>query len=110
PPAKDFHGLIRRLLTKLGYDVFLTKRSPFDAITKDDAILFLAAMEKQERSLHQKAEAVANLSRVVERDPVMFVARRERVRLQGVPIIDAQELRKLRERGEMVELVEQRKE
>jgi predicted transcriptional regulator len=109
-PAKDFHGVIRRLLTKLGYDVILTKRSPFDAITKDEAILFLAGMEQQERTLRQKAEVVANLSKVVERDPVMFVARREKVSLRGVPIIDALELRKLRERGEMVELVEERKE
>ncbi|MFQ5918805.1 MAG: transcriptional regulator [Thermoplasmata archaeon] len=109
-PAKDFHGVIRRLLTKLGYDVLLTKRSPFDAITKDEAILFLAGMEQQERTLRQKAEVVANLSKVVERDPIMFVARREKVSLRGVPIIDAQELRKLRERGEMVELVEERKE
>ncbi|MEE9163204.1 MAG: transcriptional regulator [Thermoplasmata archaeon] len=108
-PAKEFHGVIRELLTRLGYDVFLTKRSPFDAITKDEAILFLAGMDTQERTLRQKAEVVANLSKVVEREPVMFVARREKVSLRGVPIIDARELRKLRERGEMVELVEERK-
>ncbi len=108
-PAKEFHGVIRGLLTKLGYDVFLTRRSPFDAITKDEAILFLAGMERQERTLRQKAEVVANLSRVVEREPIMFVARREEISLRGVPIIDAQELRSLRERGEMVELVEERK-
>lgn len=110
PPAKDFHGVIRQLLTRLGYDVFLTSRSPFDAITKDEAVLFLAGMEKQERTLRQKAEVVANLSKVVEKEPVIFVARREKISLQGVPIIDARELRKLRERGEMVELVEERKE
>ncbi|MEE8232189.1 MAG: transcriptional regulator [Thermoplasmata archaeon] len=108
-PAKEFHGVIRELLTKLGYDVFLTKRSPFDAITKDEAILFLTGMDKQEKTLRQKAEVVANLSKVVEREPVMFVARREKVSLRGVPLIDARELRKLRERGEMVELVEERK-
>ncbi|MFQ5907331.1 MAG: transcriptional regulator [Thermoplasmata archaeon] len=108
-PAKDFHGTIRRLLTKLGYDVFLTHRSPFDAITKDEAILFLAVMEKQERALRRKAVVVANLSKIVEKQPIMFVARREEKHLRGVPIIDARELRKLRERGEMVELVEERK-
>ncbi len=108
-PAKEFHGVIRELLTKLGYDVFLTKRSPFDAITKDEAILFLTGMDKQEKTLRQKAEVVANLSKVVEREPVMFVARREKVSLRGVPLIDARELRKPRERGEMVELVEERK-
>ncbi|MFQ5986871.1 MAG: transcriptional regulator [Thermoplasmata archaeon] len=109
-PAKDFHGMIRSLLTKLGYDVFLTQRSPFDAITKDEAILFLAGMDRQERALRRKAEVVANLSKVVEKEPIIFVSRREKISLRGVPIIDALELRKLRERGEMVELVEERKE
>ncbi|MFQ6013517.1 MAG: transcriptional regulator [Thermoplasmata archaeon] len=109
-PATDFHGLIRGLLTKLGYDVFLTHRSPFDAIARDEAILFLAGMEKQERSLRRKVKVVANLSKVVEKEPIVFVARREKISLRGVPIIDAQELRKLRGRGEMVELVEERKE
>ncbi len=37
-------------------------------------------------------------------------ARQEEIGLRGVPIIDARELRKLRERGEMVELVEERRE
>ncbi len=54
---------------------------------------------------------VSNLSKVVEKDPVMFVVRRRaRSHLSGIPIIDSGELRTLEGREEMVELVEERKE
>lgn len=107
---EDFKGLISDLLTQLGYDVLVAHRSPFDAITKDQKVLFLAGMEQHERGLQRKAEVVANLSRVVERDPVIFVARRmTRVSLLGVPIIDSPELRKLRDREAVAELMEERK-
>lgn len=111
PPLKDFRGNIMRLLRELGYQVLLTMKSPFDAITRDDHVLFLAGIERWDQDLERKAEVVGNLSSVVERDPVIFVERRRaRYSLLGVPIIDSSELRRLRDREEMVELVEERRE
>jgi putative transcriptional regulator len=108
---EDFRNQIMDLLRHLGYQVLLTIKSPFDAITRDEKVLFLAGMERQDRDLGRKAEVVSNLSKVVERDPVIFVERRRaRYSLLGVPIIDSAELRKLRGREEMVELVEERRE
>lgn len=107
---EDFKGRVTILLTQLGYEVFLALKSPFDAITKDPEVLFLAGMEEHEKGLRRKAELVANLSRVVERDSVIFVRQRKtRHSLLGVPIIDSPELRRLRGREEMAELVEERK-
>lgn len=108
--AAGFKAQLMQLLRGLGYEVRLASRSPFDAITRDQQVLFLAGMGKHERDLSRRADAVANLSRVVERDPVMFVVRRARRILAGIPIIDSRELRKLRGREEMVELVEERRE
>ncbi len=108
--AAGFKAQLMELLRGLGYEVRLASRSPFDAITRDQRVLFLAGMGRHERDLGRKAEAVANLSRVVERDPIMFVVRRARRILSGIPIIDSKELRKLRGREEMVELVEERRE
>jgi putative transcriptional regulator len=111
PQLGDFRGHIMTLLRDLGYQVLLTVKSPFDAITRDDRVLFLAGMERRDHDLERKAEVVANLSRVVERDPVIFVERRRaRYSLLGVPIIDSMELRRLSGREEMVELVEERRE
>ncbi len=107
---ENFKGRITGLLTQLGYEVLLALKSPFDAITKDEEVFLLAGMEEHEKGLKRKAEVVANLSRIVERDSVIFVKqRRTRYSLLGVPIIDSPELRKLRDREEMAELVEERK-
>ncbi len=107
---EDFKGRVTNLLTQLGYEVFLALKSPFDAITRDPEVLFLAGMEEHEKGLRRKAELVSNLSRVVERDSVIFVKqRRARHSLLGVPIIDSPELRRIRGREEMAELVEERK-
>ncbi|MEE9601056.1 MAG: transcriptional regulator [Thermoplasmata archaeon] len=111
PGLHGFKAQIMRLLRELGYEVFLTQKSPFDAITKDQEVLFLAGMGRSEKDLDRKAEVVFNLSKVVERDPVMFVeGRRARNILSGIPIIDSRELGKLQGREEMVELVEERRE
>ncbi len=108
--SEDFRGRIAGLLTQLGYEVLLALRSPFDAITKDQDFLLLSGMEEYERGLQRKAEVVSNLSRIVERDSVIFVKQRKsRVSLLGVPLIDSPELRKIRGREEIVELVEERK-
>ncbi len=107
---EGFKGRIMGLLRELGYEVFLASKSPFDAITRDERVLFLAGMERRERELERKAEVVSNLSRVVEKDPVIFVEdRRARYSLMGVPIIDFNELRRLQDRKQMVELVEERR-
>ncbi len=107
---ENFKGRITGLLTQLGYEVLLALKSPFDAITKDEEVFLLAGMEEHEKGLKRKAEVVANLSRIVERDSVIFVKQRKtRYSLLGVPIIDSPELRKLRDREEMAELVEERK-
>ncbi|MFQ5838567.1 MAG: transcriptional regulator [Thermoplasmata archaeon] len=108
---EDFKTRILNHLRELGYEVLITVKSPFDAITRDEEILFLAGMERRDRDLEKKAEVVANISKIVERDSIIFVDRRRaRYSLLGIPIIDSTELRKLRGREEMVELVEERRE
>lgn len=109
-PVAGFKGQIFGLLRHLGYEVRVAQRSPFDAITRDATVIFLAGIGRSEGELDQKARVVANLSRVVERDPIIFVERRHvRHLVSGIPVIDTPELRKLRGREEMVELLEERR-
>lgn len=111
PVPEGYLANITSLLTKLGYDVVLARKSPFDAITRDARILFLSGIEQEERSLKRKAEVVGHLSRVVERSPIMFVSRRiTHQSVLGVPVIKARELRAMRERKEVVEMAEERTE
>ncbi|MEK6810485.1 MAG: transcriptional regulator, partial [Candidatus Thermoplasmatota archaeon] len=50
------------------------------------------------------------LARIVERDGVLFVERRTtRTSLEGTPIIGKDELKRIRDRAEILELIEERK-
>lgn len=118
PPAslEGIQGLAlfeRRVLghlRDLGFDIYPVLRSPFDAITQADEVLFVTGLEGGERDLRAKAHAVASISRVAERDCVLFVRRRDRrAPVRGIPIIESRELAGMGGREEMVELVEERK-
>ncbi len=97
-------------LRDLGFDVYPMLRSPFDAITQADEVLFVTGLEGGGRDLRAKAHAVASISRVAEKGAVLFVRRWDRrASLRGIPIIESRELEGLGGREEMVELVEERK-
>jgi len=53
---------------------------------------------------------VSNLSRVVEKDSVMFVERaRVRMSIRGVPVIAREELRRAKDRDDVEEMISERK-
>src|SRR5439155_849633 len=61
-------------------------------------------------ALERKAEVVSNLSRVVEKDSVMFVERaRVRMSIRGVPVIAREELRRAKDRDDVEEMISERK-
>lgn len=110
PGLEAFERQVLGRLRDLGFDVYPVFRSPFDAITQAEDILFVTGLEGAEEDLRAKARAVANISRVAERDAVLFVRRREGPPpVRGIAVIESRELRTLGGREEMVELVEERK-
>jgi len=113
PSLEDFEVFERYIfnrLRQLGYSVLPTVRCPFDALTKDKRTLLLTGLGREDRNLEQKAAIVANLSKIVERDSVIFVEKREiRYNLGGAPLVSLQELRKARDRDEVLTLITERK-
>ncbi len=97
-------------LQRLGFDVLPTVRSPFDAFTQHDETTLLTGVESPDTNLEKKAAIVSNIGRVVERDAVLFVDRRSiRVTIQGLPVIAREELKKVRDRDAVEDLIEERK-
>jgi putative transcriptional regulator len=97
-------------LQRLGYEVLPTVRSPFDAFTQHDEKTLLTGVESPNTSLDRKAAIVSNIGRVVERDAVLFVARRSiRVTIEGLPVIAREELKKVRDRDAVEDLIAERK-
>jgi putative transcriptional regulator len=97
-------------LSRLGYDVLPTVKCPFEAFTKDQEIVLLTGIAGGRERADDKASIVANLARVVERDSVLFVERRvSKMSLGGTAVIGRDELKKIRDRAKILELIEERK-
>lgn len=112
-PPPRFEGFERELfrrLQRLGYEVLPTARSPFDALSTRELTTFLTGIGGADRSLDRKAEVVSNISRVVEKDSVMFVVRRAvRTSIRGVPVIGREELRRAKDSDDVEEMISERK-
>jgi len=111
-PAPRLEGFERELfqrLQRLGYDVLPTVRSPFDALSKRDTTTLLTGVGGVGSALDRKADVVSNISRVVEKDSVMFVIRRARMSIRGVPVIAREELRRAKDSDDVEEMISERK-
>ncbi len=97
-------------LQRLGYAVLPTARSPFDALSSKEATTLLTGVGDADSALDRKAEVVSNISRVVEKDSVMFVVRRSaRMSIRGVPVIAREELRRMKASDDVEEMISERK-
>ena len=97
-------------LERLGYDVLPTVKCPFEAFTRDREVVLLTAVTSAKERADERASVLTNLSRVVERDSVLFVERRaSRTSLRGTPLIGRDELKRIRDRAKILELIEERK-
>lgn len=110
PRLEGFERELYERLQRLGYDVLPTVRSPFDALSKRETTTFLTGVGGAESALDRKAEVVSNISRVVEKDSVMFVVRRSvRRSIRGVPVIAREELRRAKDSDDVEDMISERK-
>jgi putative transcriptional regulator len=113
PPSAHLDAFERELfqrLERLGYSVLPTIRSPFDGVARHEETTYLAGVESADTKLEKKATIVSNIGRVVEKDAVMFVEHRTvRLSIQGLPVIAREELRKVKDRDAVEDLIAERK-
>jgi len=94
-------------LDGMGLEVVVTVRAPFDAFTRTPEIL-LAAMGSMRSALH-RAEVLHGLARVSE-GHAMFVVREtvHRPSIAGLPILNVTELRRHRDRDDLLTEISER--
>jgi putative transcriptional regulator len=112
PKQSDLFGKeVFQLLVKMGFSVVPVARCPFDALSKDEHVLILTGLGKDDNKLKEKAAAVAEISKITERCSVIFIEKsRSRHNIAGTPIVGKDELRKIAEACILYELVGSRKE
>ncbi len=105
-----FEKHVFQKLQNLGFEVLPTLRCPFEALTSDREAIYLTGVRTGNENVEEKVAMVSNISKVAERDSVVFVEKsRLRVSIRGTPIINKDELRKIKEREEIQDLIEERK-
>ncbi|HTZ61996.1 MAG TPA: helix-turn-helix domain-containing protein [Thermoplasmata archaeon] len=99
-------GVLDRL-DDLGLEVVVTVRAPFDAFTRTPEIL-LASVGSLRAALH-RAEILHGLARVAE-GHAMFVVRENvhRPSILGLPILNVAELKRHRDRDDLLEEISER--
>ena len=100
-------------LTKLGYGVVSTNKSPFDTVAKDKQTSLIANVEKNrsEKTLKRMAVPLKDLSMITSSEP-MFIINNEKIKesLGTIPVIKSWELKEFEHSKELIKLIKERKE
>ncbi len=104
-------------LSKLGYGVVSTNKSPFDAVAKmkssDKQSPLMANVEKNrtEKTLKRMAVPLKDLSMVTTSEPV-FIINNEKIKesIGTIPVIKSWELKEFENPKELLKLIKERKE
>jgi len=97
-------------LSNKGFEVFPTKRTPFNALLKEREILITGISNTKTYIFEKKAEIVASISDITEKD-AMFVVDAKKVKesIKGVPILTQKEIKSSKDVEDILELVHERK-
>jgi putative transcriptional regulator len=104
-------------LSKLGYGVLSTNKSPFDAVAKmkssDKQSPLLTNVEKNrsEKTLKRMAIPLKDLSMVTTSEPV-FIINNEKIKesIGTIPVIKSWELKEFENSKELLKMIRERKE
>jgi len=96
-----------KIVEKMGAFVFPTHRSPFHAISEMMNEQLIIGV--RERRIEEKARLIANISRVAERNSVIFMERFSKENIEGVPVIKKDELKKVKDIESLIDLILERK-
>jgi putative transcriptional regulator len=86
-----------------------TAHCPFDALTKDNKILIITGISKQDKRTAVKARIINDLSKITEQYSVIFLEKRLRTEnLEGTPIIHKEELKNIDDSDDILTLIYER--
>lgn len=97
-------------LSDRGFEVFPTKRTPFNALLKEREILITGITNITTHLFEKKAEIVASISEITEKDAMFVVdAKKTKKNIKGVPILTQKEIKSSKDVEDILDLVHERK-
>ncbi len=112
---REIDGLEREifsLLDSMGYAVLPLKRCPFEAVTTldDEGLFLITGVSERNRNLPKKARVIVNISRVAEKDTVIFIDHvRSRTNIEGAPLIGQDEIERASDPEVIIHLISSRR-
>lgn len=106
-----FRNAIMSLMKSAGYDITLLKKTPFDAMALDavKSLVLMGFLDMLENAAN-KIQTIKKISEFME-DEALLVSKKivDRDNIMGCPVTNIEELRAFCEKGELVELIERKK-
>ena len=104
---ESFLGDIYYRLREMGYDVLLTLKCPFDAISKDERDILLTGVEDTERRIKSKSMNMKVVAEIFDKRGFIIVGESRYTDYNGIAIIKRREFMKY-SKEELKEIVEER--
>ncbi len=99
---------VYRKLMEIGYEVFLTLKCPFEALSKDRWGVFLTGIGEDEKSIRRKAASFRTLTRILEKDAFIVVNEAKYRESEGIALIEKRELMEIERTEEIRRIVRER--
>ncbi len=107
--TKPFLDEIFSLLRKSGYTIIPMGRCPFEAVSKEKEKILLTCIQRYDKRLKQKAEIISSISKITEKRAVMITDKKgSKHNILGTPLVIHDELRKIQDPEELLELILER--
>lgn len=107
--TKPFLDEIFSLLRKSGYTIIPMGRCPFEAVSKEREKILLTCVQRYDKKLKQKAEILSSISKITEKRAMMITDKKgTKHNIYGTPLIVQEELRKIHDPEELLQLILER--
>ncbi len=100
---------VLRHLSQIGFDVFLTAQSPFNAITQNNDLVVLTGVGKFSTTMLKKARLMSSLSIITRTFSAVIVDGETKVeRIEETAVIETRELKLIDKTSEFADLMSEK--
>jgi len=106
-----FQREVLSLMEKIGYKVIPMHRCPFEAISKEKSNMLFTMVQRYDNTLKERARIIRSIARITEKHAVIFTDRcfGGRRSVEGTPLIRRDELKRIRDPREILDMIIDRK-
>lgn len=107
-PTKDIQKDVFNKMKKIGFDVSYIGQSPLNVAAKEK-VLLLSDVERDKRKMKKDAPALRGLSKLISSPAVLITDRSKTSEIEGVPVVEAEELRGLKRTKDVIRIIKEKK-